>query len=305
MERSPAVLALASVLATVLFPPVLASRADSIPLWPDLAPGETTKKTGTELPRRPEDNPPIIRIENITAPTLTYYPAPKEKARGVGVLILPGGGYARVVPNLEGSEAAEWLNGLGVSACVLNYRTVSGADPSDEAAAKAEPWRRPLQDSQRAIRHLRHHAPDYGLDPAKIGLLGFSAGGQVAAIHLTSEMAAYDAVDPVDAASFRPDFSLLIYPWRVADEVTGHLLPQIVPSTKMPPGFLVHTDDDRSSSRGAVLIYLGMKQHGVSGELHVYQNGGHGYGIRDRPGSVIGSWTERAADWLRVRGLIP
>lgn len=291
-----------SILASLSTALALPAFAEPLPLWPDLAPGETTRETGTELPLRPEDKPPILRVESITAPTLAHYPAPMEKSQGVGVLILPGGGFGRVVPNLEGSEAAEWLNGHGISAWVLNYRTTTGLEPEAEVVAKAEPWKRPLQDSQRAIRHLRHHAADLGLDPAKIGLLGFSAGGQVAAIHLTSETAAYEPVDAVDEASFRPDFSLLIYPWRVADEATGKLMPQIVPSAKMPPGFLVHTDDDQSSSLGAALIYLGMKAHGVSGELHVYQNGGHGYGIRTRPGSVIDTWTARAADWLRVRG---
>lgn len=272
---------------------------DVIPLWPDLAPGETTKKTGDELPRREADNPPITRVENITAPTLALYPAPKDKANGVGILILPGGGFARVVTDLEGSEAAAWLNGLGISAYVLSYRTTTGAD----VEVKADPWRRPLQDSQRAIRHLRRHAVEYGLDPAKIGLFGFSAGGQVAAIHLTQESSSYDSLDAVDEVSHRPDFSLLIYPWRVADEKTGALMPEIVPSAKMPPGFIVHTDDDASSSLGSALIYLGMKKHKVSGELHVYQNGGHGYGTRARPDSVIGTWKDRATDWLRLRGL--
>lgn len=252
---------------------------------------------------RPEDKPPITRVENITAPSLDLYPASKEKANGVGVLILPGGGFAKIVPDMEGSEAAQWLNGLGISAYVLHYRTTTGVDPAVEAAVKAEPWKRPLQDSQRALRHLRHHAAGYGIDPAKIGLLGFSAGGQVAAIHLTSGAAAYEAIDAVDEVSHRPDFSLLIYPWRVSDDATGGLIPQIVPSPAMPPGFLVHTDDDKSSSLGAALIYLGMKKHGISGELHVYQNGGHGYGTRDRPDSVIGTWTDRASDWLRLRGL--
>ena len=277
--------------------------AETTPVWPGLAPGETTKKTGDTLPQRPEDNPPISRVENITAPTLAIFPAPKGKVTGVGVLILPGGGFAKVVPDMEGSEAAAWLNGLGISAFVLNYRTTTGVDASAEAAAKAQPWLRPLQDSQRAIRHLRSHASDYGLDPGKIGLLGFSAGGQVAAIHLTQEKASYDSIDKIDEANFRPDFSLLIYPWNVADTKTGQLLPQIAPSEKMPPGFIVHTDDDKSSSLGSALIYLGMKKHGVSGELHVYQNGGHGYGTRDRPASAIGSWTDRATEWLRLRGL--
>lgn len=279
------------------------TRAETLPLWPGLAPGETTKHPGTPQPAKPEDQPPVTRVENITAPTLALYPAPREKASGTGILILPGGGFGKVVPDKEGSEAAVWLNGLGISAYVLSYRTTTGVDAGAEAAVKAEPWRRPLQDSQRALRHLRHHAEDYGLDPARIGLLGFSAGGQVAAIHLTRTEAAYEPVDTIDEASSRPDFSLLIYPWRVADESTGNLIAPIVPSAGMPPGFLVHTDDDKSSSLGAALIYLGMKKHGVSGELHVYQNGGHGYGIRAQPGSMIGTWTDRAADWLRVRGL--
>ena len=291
------------VLVFLLLLSMVSVKAETLPLWPGLAPGETTKKTGTALPLRPEDQPPISRVENITAPTLALFPAPKDKANGVGVLILPGGGFGKVVPDMEGSEAAEWLNGLGISAYVLSYRTTTGVDAGAEAAAKAEPWKRPLQDSQRGIRHLRHHAKEYGLDPAQIGLLGFSAGGQVAAIHLTSETEAYDPVDEVDRESFHPDFSLLIYPWRVADDKTGQLMPQIVPSAKMPPGFIVHTDDDKSSSLGAALIYLGMKAHGVSGELHVYQNGGHGYGTRPRPGSVIGTWKDRGTDWLRVRGL--
>jgi len=297
MTRSHSILA---ALAALLLSPSPAS-AETIPLWPDLAPGEATKKTGTELPKRPEDIPPITRVENITSPTLSLYPA--KHATGVGVLILPGGGFGKIVPDMEGSEAAAWLNGLGISAYVLNYRTTTGVDPSSEAAAKAEPWKRPLQDSQRAIRHLRHHCADYKLDPNMIGLLGFSAGGQVAAIHLTSEDAAYEPIDAVDTILPQPDFSLLIYPWKVADEAKGQLIPQIVPSAKMPPGFIVHTDDDKSSSLGAALIYLGMKAHGVSGELHVYQSGGHGYGTRDRPDSAIGTWTDRATDWLRVRGL--
>ena len=295
MKPRPAILAVFTALLLFQKP----ASAETIPVWPDLAPGETTKKTGDALPRPAEEIPPITRVENITAPTLDLYPAPKEKANGVGVLILPGGGFGKVVPDLEGSEAATWLNTLGISAYVLNYRTTTGAD----AEIKTQPWLRPLQDSQRALRRLRSHAADYGLDPAKIGLLGFSAGGQVGAIHLTQEKAHYDAIDQIDETSHRPDFSLLIYPWRVADDKTGMLMPEIVPSAKMPPGFIVHTDDDQSSSLGSALIYLGMKKHGVSGELHVYQNGGHGYGIRDRPASVIGTWKERASEWLRLRGL--
>lgn len=273
--------------------------AETIPIWPGLAPGETTRKTGDALPARETDDPPITRVENITSPTLDLFPAPADRSNGVGVLILPGGGFGKVVPDMEGSEAAEWLNGLGISAFVLNYRTTTGADePITE-----KPWLRPVQDSQRALKHLRKHSDEFGLDREKIGLLGFSAGGQVAAIHATQEKVYYDPIDEIDQVSHRPDFLLLIYPWRVADEKTETLMPEIVVSKNTPPGFIVHTDDDKSSSLGAALIYLGMKKQGVSGELHVYQNGGHGYGTRDRPNSVIGTWTERGTDWLMLRGL--
>ncbi len=293
--------ALLACLSLQLCLPAFAAPEPSeiISIWPDLAPGETTRKTGEALPPRETEKPTITRVENITTPPLAVFPAPKDKANGVGVLILPGGGFGKVVPDMEGSEAAAWLNELGISAFVLSYRTTTGADEP----IKEKPWLRPLQDSQRAMRYLRKHATKFALDPAKIGLLGFSAGGQVAAIHLTQENAFYDAIDEVDEVSHHPDFSMLIYPWNVADGKTGKLMPEITPNEKMPPGFIVHTDDDRSSSLGSALIYLGMKKHGVSGELHIYQNGGHGYGTRDREGSVIGTWTDRGTEWLRLRGL--
>ncbi len=274
--------------------------AETLNVWLGLAPGETREHTGDTLPFREADNPVITRVENITSPTLATFPAPKEKANGAAMLILPGGGFGKVVPDKEGSEAAAWLNSLGISAFVLSYRTSTGADK--EITEKK--WLRPLQDSQRALRYLRKNAEKWKLDPAKIGLLGFSAGGQVAAIHLTQGKAFYEVIDEVDEVSHRPDFFMLVYPWRVVDDKTEKLMPEIVPSEKMPPGFIVHTDDDRSSSLGAALIYLGMKKHGVSGELHVYQSGGHGYGTRDSPDSVIGTWTDRGTDWLRVRGLV-
>jgi acetyl esterase/lipase len=208
---------------------------------------------------------------------------------------LPGGGFRYVVPDLEGSEAAGFLNRLGIAVFVLNYRTTA-----DDAADK---WRRPLQDSQRAIRYLRAHAQQWNLDPKKIGLLAFSAGGQVGAIHLGDIGDAYEKIDVVDEQSARPDFAMLIYPWNVADKTTGDLMPEIKLGKSAPPTFLVHTDDDQSSALGSASIYMALKKSGVSAELHVYQNGGHGYGVRERDGSVIGTWSERAADWLRIRGI--
>jgi acetyl esterase/lipase len=220
---------------------------------------------------------------------------PKGGGNGAAVLVLPGGGFGYVVPNLEGSEAAEFLNPLGISVFVLNYRTKVGNE--------TEMWKRPLQDSQRAIRFLRANAERWGLDTKKIGLLAFSAGGQVGAIHIGDCGDAYEKLDAVDEQSARPDFAMLVYPWNVGDNQTGVLMPEVKIGDSAPPTFLVHTDDDKSSALGAAALYMALKKAGVSAELHVYQNGGHGYGTREREGSVIGTWKDRAADWLRVRGI--
>ena len=259
------------------------------------APGESTRSTGEALPERAADNPKITRIKDITWPTMEVF-APATGANGTAVVILPGGGFNYVVPDLEGSEAAAFLNEQGITAFVLNYRTKA-------ANAKGPAWQRPLQDSQRAIRYLRANASQWQLDPNKIGLLAFSAGGQVGAIHIGNHGDAYKASDNIDKESARPDFALLVYPWQVGDNKTGKLMPEIQLDAQSPPTFIVHTSDDRSSSLGAVSIYTALKQADVSAELHVYQNGGHGYGTRHRNNSVIGTWPTRAKQWLRIRSL--
>jgi acetyl esterase/lipase len=262
-----------------------------IPIWPDLAPGETERHPGTALPDNPQDKPPITRVEKITQPTLRAY-LPQHGANGTAIVILPGGGFRYVVPDLEGSEAAAFLNPLGIAVFVLNYRT--------DATNAPDKWRRPLQDSQRAIRFVRANAARWNLDPKKIGMLAFSAGGQVGAIHLGEFGDAYAAVDAIDEQSARPDFALLVYPWNVADKTTGELMPEIRLGASSPPTFLIHTGDDASSSLGSIGIYVALKKAGVATELHIYENGGHGYGTREREGSLIGTWPLRAATWLRA-----
>jgi acetyl esterase/lipase len=271
-----------------------AQDAHPIFVWPDLAPGETERTTGTMLPMRPRDNPPITRIEKIRRPPMTVYPA-TVNANGAAVLILPGGGFGRVVPDLEGSEAAQWLGKLGVTSFVLNYRTKL-ASAEDEPA-----WLRPLQDAQRAMRWIRANGSRWNLNRDRIGLLAFSAGGQVGSILITADGAAYEAIDSVDQQEFRPNFAMLVYPWRIYDSATDALLPQIKVTPETPPSFIVHTHDDASTSLGSVLLYADMKRHNVPAELHIYENGGHGYGTRKRPNSNIGSWPDRATDWLKRR----
>lgn len=264
--------------------------ADSLAIWPDLAPGETTRDRGTPQAPPPGENPPITRLMGITEPTFTMHPAPQPN--GAGVVILPGGGFAKVVPDKEGTEAAEWLNRNGFAAFVLSYRTKN--DPS------ASGWEKALQDAQRAMSLVRSKAGEYGLRSDRIGLLGFSAGGQVASRLLAAEAKrAYAAVDAVDMVPFRPDFALLIYPWNIYDSKTDTLIAGVSVPASCPPAFIVHTGDDRSSSLGAVLFYAGLKRQGIPAELHVYGNGGHGYGLRPVEGSEIDSWTGHGAHWLR------
>lgn len=271
-------------------------RSQSMFVWPDLAPGETSRDIGESQPPRKGEVPPVTRLVKIRRPRLdTFLP---EEPNGTAILILPGGGFMKVVPDKEGSEAAPWLNRLGIAVFVLRYRT-NEATPDNEPA-----WRRPLQDAQRSLRVIRANAERWKLSNEKVGVLGFSAGGQVASIlHAAYGVAAYEAADEIDKQSCQSDFSLLIYPWQVLDQQTGKLLPEIRLTEKSPPAFIVHTHDDRSSSLGSVLIYAGLKQHDVSAELHIYENGGHGYGMRPVKNSNIGTWPDRATDWLIRRSL--
>lgn len=294
MYKSLSVIFVLLIVTPAISQPVQPTPSNTITIWPDLAPGETSRETGENQPFRENEKPPITRVINIRRPTVDIFPA--EKPNGVGVLILPGGGFGKVVPDMEGSEAAVFLNRLGISAFVLRYRTKKEA--SDVG------WKRPLQDSQRAMAWLRSNSDKWKLDKDKIGLFGFSAGGQVAARLLTDAgQLAYGAIDGVDEVSHQPDFSILIYPWNMYDKNTQKLVSEIKVTAKVPPTFIVHTHDDASTSLGSVLFYVGLKRAEVDAELHVYRNGGHGYGTRSRPNSDIGSWPDRMVDWLKNRGL--
>lgn len=265
-----------------------------VQVWPGLAPGETSDAEGEMQPPRAGETPPVTRVVGIRRPTLDVFLP--EQPNGQAILVLPGGGFGKVVPDKEGSEAAPWLNSLGIATFVLRYRT-NEVTPKDEPA-----WKRPLQDAQRSLRLIRANAEKWQIKPDLVGVLGFSAGGQVASIlHTAEEDAAYDALDAIDEQSCKPAFSLLIYPWRVYDESADGLLPEIRITKSTPQAFIVHTHDDRSSSLGSVLIYAGLKRHNIPAELHVYVNGGHGYGMRPVEGSKIGTWPDRASEWLKLQ----
>ncbi|MGB7327830.1 MAG: alpha/beta hydrolase [Rubripirellula sp.] len=265
----------------------------SMRLWSGPAPTESTIALGTPRAHPPGNGPVITRIEQITAPTVDVFPA--SDPNGTAVLILPGGGFGYVVTDLEGSEAATFLNSLGVSVFVLRYRT--GDNQKDDV------WKKPVQDAQRAIRTIRRNAAKWSIDPNKVGVLGFSAGGQASAFLLTAENGLYESADEVDDADWRPNFGILVYPWRMLDD-SGDLKPGINVSESTPKTILIHTHDDPGAdSLGSVQFYTQLKKHKVDAELHIYRTGGHGYGTRKRAGSVIHQWPTLVSDWLRLHEL--
>jgi len=281
-----------SLMATLLI--ATAQATEPLDVWPNLAPGESARSVGEALPARPEEQPTVTRMVNITRPTLSVHIP--EHPNGAAAIILPGGGFSRVVPDKEGTEAAQWLNHHGVTAFVLSYRT------TEDSTAKG--WVKPLQDVQRAMAVIRSRADQWNLNPERIGIVAFSAGGQVGARLLCDGgRLTYDRIDALDDTSHRPDFAVLVYPWNLYDPATDTMVDRLVVPSDCPPTFLVHTHDDRSSALGTVLFYAGLKRHNLPAELHVFGNGGHGYGLRPVEGSLISTWPEHAAHWLTTIGI--
>ncbi|MEY4185917.1 MAG: Acetylxylan esterase precursor [Planctomycetota bacterium] len=293
MHKLTPKLRLTSLLLTLaLSAQSLHANDELLPLWPQHAPGESTMDEGRTLPFRETETPRVTRITDITRPAITIHPA--SQPNGMAVLILPGGAFRRVVTDKEGSEIAAWLNQHGITAFVLRYRVVD--------RDVQEPWKKPLQDAQRAISLIRSRASEWQLNPNRIGVAGFSAGGQAAARLLCAgQHRSYPASDTVDQQSPLPDFGLLIYPWNLWDEKSAGLLPELTVDASCPPTFLVHTHDDRASSLSSVMFYARLRQLNVPAELHVFETGGHGYGLRPVAGSQVSSWTTAAENWLTRR----
>ena len=262
-------------------------------LWPDKVPGEVPGEVAEEAG---ETRGGILRVSNVSKPSLTIFPANPESANGTSILVCPGGGYNILAYEHEGSAICEWLNSLGVTGFLLKYRV-----PRRKNRLKHEA---PLQDAQRAIGLIRHDAKKWKVDPNRLGILGFSAGGNLSVMALTSHQArSYPKVDEADKASCRPDFGILIYPAYLVDrKKRDKLLPEIKVSKDTPPCFFAHTGDDGVPAEGSVLMYLELEKLGVEGnELHVYPFGGHGYGMRpsDHP---VSSWPSRAESWMGSMG---
>jgi acetyl esterase/lipase len=289
---------LLSTLAMLATIPTLAAADAPIRLWAQDAPGEKggigeekdLSKAGEGLVA----GKPLIRLGNVSQPTLTVFHAPKDKATGAAVVVCPGGAYHILALDLEGSEVCEWFNSVGVTAVLVKYRVPARAGrPKYEA---------PVQDAQRAISMTRQHAAEWGIDPKRIGLLGFSAGGHLAAIASNSERT-YPVADDTDKHDCRPDFTALIYPGYLAKENTTTLPPEVVVTAKTPPAFVAMSQDDPVKVEGAFAYALALKNAKVPCELHVYPDGGHGYGLR-KTGKMVTTWPDRLADWMKGSGFL-
>jgi len=271
-----------------------AAEPTVIPLWPGRAPGETnTVSTEHDISKPGEGlvaGRPVIRLGEVSQPSITLYRPPAGKNTGTAVVICPGGGYSILAWDLEGTEVCEWLNSIGVTGVLLKYRV-----PKRGAG--------PLQDVQRALGLVRAHAKAWDINPHRVGVLGFSAGGNLAAeLAAHSRARAYPVVDAADAVSCRPDFQLLIYPaYLVSKEDPTKLNSDVAVSSGTPPTFLIMAADDPVHVENVLGYALALKQAKVPVELHVYPTGGHGYGLRHTEQTVT-TWPDRAADWLNGRG---
>lgn len=277
-----------------------AREADEIiNIWPGTPPGEVKPNGEERNVSRPGEGEkagrPVIRLADVSKPQIHLFRAPREKANGTCVVVAPGGGFNILAWNLEGTEVADWLNSIGVTAAVLKYRVPT---------AKLDPkWLGPQMDGQRAISLVRSRAAEWGINPGRIGVLGFSAGG-----HLTIRLAlefskrTYTPLDEIDKVSCRPDFAAPIYAAYAYDDKSGRLREDLVVPRDAPPFFFTHAWDDRIDPRNSLLLAAALKNAGASSEVHVYDAGGHGYGLRHVAELPVTTWPARCADWMGRNG---
>jgi endo-1,4-beta-xylanase len=289
-----------------------AERGEEIKLWPNGAPG-SEGVTAAEVSK------PSAAAINSKLPgnfTVTHYPSiyvflpPKGKATGAAMVVAPGGGHTQLVMEKEGWEIADWLNAQGIAAFVLKYRLARA--PGSKYMLDREVY----ADAARSMRLVRSHAAEWGVDPKRLGFIGFSAGGEVAGMMETRfDAGKADAADPVERFSSRPDFNVLVYPAsRPGTERPAPGAPiypitiaanSLFPVPKdAPPAFLVCTDDDPSHVTATVKFYLELQANKIPAEMHIYAYGEHGFAIRPtkKPGAPVETWTARLKDWLGYEG---
>jgi acetyl esterase/lipase len=288
-----------SLAATSTWPP--SPDNPTMAIWPGEPPGAKT-----DLP--PEINMnangsktmagrPYIRLSNVSTPTITVF-KPKGKNTGAGIVVFPGGGYLILSVDLEGTEICDWLTQIGVTCVLLKYRVPdSGPYPKSAAA---------LQDAQRAVGLVRMHAAEWGIDPHRVGVLGFSAGAHLsAAISNHYNQRLYDPVDDADKLSCKPDFAVVLYPGYLAlSEQNFAPNADIHPTADTPPTFILQAEDDPVHVENSVVYFLALKNAKVPAEMHLYAQGGHGYGLRPRDFPIMG-WPKLVETWMHTIKMLP
>jgi acetyl esterase/lipase len=276
--------AAALLLASTMLPAThAAERGEEIRLWPNGAPG-SEKETAPEVFAASNDPKLPKQFTVVHYPSVYAFLPPKDKANGMAVVIAPGGGHSQLVIAKEGWDIADWFNSHGIAAFVLKYRLAKAKDSHYTVEGDA------LNDSARAMRLVRSRAKEFGIDPARLGYIGFSAGGYLAALIETRFDAGKDgSMDPIERVSSRPDFAMVIYPGYAAGSIT-------VPKNA-PPTFLACADNDPSHVVTTVNLYLDLQKQGVSSEMHIYANGGHGFGIKNSA-MPVATWQDRMIEWL-------
>lgn len=279
-----------------------------IRIWPGVVPNaqplDGLEATGTAVDAGGNESlvggKPWVHVDRVSEPTMTVY-SPQGRNTGAAVVVFPGGGYTILAIDLEGTEVCDWLTSKGVTCVLLKYRV---------PCAKVGPYRdcrTALQDAQRTVGLVRFHAAQWHIDPMKIGVLGFSAGGHmVAAISTHFEKRLYPAVDAADNVNCRPDFAVAIYPGHLARATKNFAFnPDIQVTKRTPPTFLLQAEDDPVDPvENSLVYYSAIRKAGVSAEMHIYAKGGHAFGLRPTE-SPITRWPQLVEAWLKTIGVIP
>jgi acetyl esterase/lipase len=281
-----------------------------LPIWPGAVPDEQSvpgPEFATTKGNKPVAGRPWVEVDNVSRPTITVY-SPEGRNTGAAVVVFPGGGYVRLAIDLEGTEVCEWLTSAGITCVLLKYRVPSlpydwhcDCRPNGLAISTLA-----LEDAQRTMGLVRFHAKEWHVDPHKIGVLGFSAGGYlVAEISTHFDRRLYALVDAPDRESCRPDFAVAIYPGHLWTEDNFDLNPRIRVTRQTPPTFLLQAENDPVDPVQNSLAYLAaLKQAGVPVEMHLYAEGGHAFGLRPTEFPIT-EWPKLVEKWLLTIGMTP
>ncbi len=272
---------------------------ERLALWPAGPPGWVTDQpevdTTDDVKGRKVAGRRVMRLGHVSKPMVTLFRAPEDLNTGAVVIVCPGGGYHILAYDLEGTEVCQWLQSIGVNAVLLKYRV--------PRAPGAQLPVEPLMDAQRAISLVRQNAERWGGDSQRIGILGFSAGGNLAARAATNYRdRAYRPIDAVDAVSCRPDFAVLVYPAYLYEKDSPDLVTSDLPiDSETPPMFMTMAFDDRVGPENILRMGLALKRAEVPCEIHLYPTGGHGFGLR-RTDAVVTTWPDRCREWMQANG---